>query len=51
MKIRSGERGRFRWKSLDYWEAVEETAKTHPGIDFVEVLHEWMAENPGVIAE
>jgi hypothetical protein len=46
-----GKEGTLPMEILDYWEAVEETTKTHPGIDFVEVLHEWMAENPGVIAE
>ena len=36
---------------LDHWEAIEEMAERHPGMDIVEVAYKWMAENPGVITE
>ena len=35
---------------IDHWEAIEEMAGTHPGMDS-EVLYKWMAENPGAITE
>ena len=29
---------------LDHWDAIEEMAAKHPGMDIVEVVYKWMAE-------
>jgi hypothetical protein len=44
------EGGTLPMEIIDHWEAIEEMAGTHPGMDS-EVLYKWMAENPGAITE
>ena len=46
-----GEGGTLPMEILDHWDAIEEMAAKHPGMDIVEVVYKWMAENPGVITE
>ena len=46
-----GEGGTLPMEILDHWDAIQEMAERHPGMDIVEVAYKWMAENPGVITE
>jgi len=37
-------KGTLPMEILDHWDAIEEMAAKHPGMDIVEVVYKWMAE-------